>query len=189
MCNEVVWQAGVFAAQRKWVEAEAMLQTCLAIAQRTLPPADPQTLSIIDNLELTRREIRKSRGSGDSSKGRTIGGATGTSESPGQLAAGTRVLVQGLVSKPEYNGKGARVLSFDGFGKRYVVALDDGQELSLKPECVVMAAPEETILPAGTRVLVQVLLEYSLEYSLRTHARLCTVSVRFYPWGNGCIEH
>jgi hypothetical protein len=52
------------------------------------------------------------------------------------LPAGTRVLVQRLVAKPEYNGKRARVLSFDARKGRYRVALDEGQELSLKPECV-----------------------------------------------------
>ncbi len=52
------------------------------------------------------------------------------------LPAGARVLVQRLVAKPEHNGKRARVLSFDVPKGRYVVALDDGKELSLKAECV-----------------------------------------------------
>jgi hypothetical protein len=52
------------------------------------------------------------------------------------LPAGTRVLVQRLVAKPEHNGKRARVLSFDARTGRYAVALDDGKELSLKAECV-----------------------------------------------------
>ena len=55
------------------------------------------------------------------------------------LPAGTRVLVQRLVAKPEHNGKRARVLSLDKRGGRYTVALDDGKELSLKPECVARA--------------------------------------------------
>ena len=53
-----------------------------------------------------------------------------------QLPAGTRVLVQRLVAKPEHNGKRARVVSFDARSGRYRVALDDGRELSLKAECV-----------------------------------------------------
>ena len=52
------------------------------------------------------------------------------------LPAGTRVLVQRLVAKPEHNGKRARVVSFDARTGRYAVALDDGKELSLKAECV-----------------------------------------------------
>ncbi len=52
------------------------------------------------------------------------------------LHAGTRVLMQRLVGKPEHNGKRARVLSFDARTGRYAVALDDGKELSLKAECV-----------------------------------------------------
>jgi hypothetical protein len=56
-----------------------------------------------------------------------------------RLPAGTRVLVQRLVAKPEYNGKRARVLSFDEHSGRYVVALDDGKEMSLKVDCVARA--------------------------------------------------
>jgi hypothetical protein len=52
------------------------------------------------------------------------------------LPAGTRVLLQRLVAKPEYNGERARVLSFNERTRRYIVALDDGKELSLKSECV-----------------------------------------------------
>ncbi len=55
------------------------------------------------------------------------------------LLAGTRVLVQRLVAKPEYNSKRGRVLSFDIRAGRYTVALDDGKELLLKPECVARA--------------------------------------------------
>jgi hypothetical protein len=47
------------------------------------------------------------------------------------------VLLQGLVSKRECNRKSARVMSFDDLVGRYMVALDDGKELSLiKAECV-----------------------------------------------------
>ena len=55
------------------------------------------------------------------------------------LPAGTHVLVQRLVAKPEHNGKRARVVSFDARSGRYCVALDDGRELSLKAECVARA--------------------------------------------------
>ena len=55
------------------------------------------------------------------------------------LRAGTRVLVQRLIAKPEHNGKRARVLSFDARTGRYAVSLDDGKELSLKAECVARA--------------------------------------------------
>ncbi len=52
------------------------------------------------------------------------------------LSAGTRVLVQRRVAKPEHNGKRK---SFDARTGRYTVALDDGKELSLKAECVAKA--------------------------------------------------
>ena len=55
------------------------------------------------------------------------------------LLAGTRVLVQRLVAKPEHNGQRARVVSFDARTGRYTVTLDDGKELSLKAECVARA--------------------------------------------------
>ena len=58
---------------------------------------------------------------------------------PGPLPAGTRVLVQRLVAKPEHNGRYARVLSFDAGTGRYVVTLDDGKELELKADCVARA--------------------------------------------------
>jgi hypothetical protein len=55
------------------------------------------------------------------------------------LPAGTFVLVQRLVAKPEHNGKRARVVSFDARTGRYAVSLEDGKELSLKAECVARA--------------------------------------------------
>jgi hypothetical protein len=58
-----------------------------------------------------------------------------------KLPAGTWVLVQGLVSRPEYNDRRALVLSFDDRGGRYTVALEDGKELKLKPECMVPTEP------------------------------------------------
>jgi hypothetical protein len=59
------------------------------------------------------------------------------------LPAGSLVLVQRLVDKPEHNGKHARILSFDERTGRYAVALDDGKKLSLKAEC---AAPDEALM-------------------------------------------
>ena len=51
---------------------------------------------------------------------------------------GTRVRVRGLVAKPEYNSKTARVVAFiaESTGSRYRVVLDDGKELLVKPECL-----------------------------------------------------
>ena len=50
--------------------------------------------------------------------------------------ANTRVRVRGLVSKPEYNGKAARVVAFDTASGRYRVVLDDGKELLVKAACL-----------------------------------------------------
>jgi hypothetical protein len=66
----------------------------------------------------------------------TNAAAPATAGTARPLPAGTRVLVQRLVAKPEHNGKRARVLSFDARTGRYAVSLEDGKELSLKAECV-----------------------------------------------------
>jgi hypothetical protein len=66
-------------------------------------------------------------------------GAERTRPAVVRLPAGTRVFVQRLVAKPEYNGKLARVLSFEEHSGRYSVALDDGKEISLKVDCVARA--------------------------------------------------
>jgi hypothetical protein len=53
-----------------------------------------------------------------------------------RLATGQRVLISGLVSRPEYNGKSARIVSLKDSSGRYCVALDgpDGKALALKME-------------------------------------------------------
>ena len=63
------------------------------------------------------------------------------------LPAGWRLLLlQGLVSKSEYNGKRACVRFFDDQLGRYTVKLDDdGKRIRLKPEFVV---PDETDEPS-----------------------------------------
>lgn len=49
---------------------------------------------------------------------------------------GTRVRVRGLVAKPEYNSKTARVVAFDARSSRYRVVLDDGKQLLVKAACL-----------------------------------------------------
>jgi hypothetical protein len=107
---------------RKIPEAEQMLQATLASCHRVLGPTHPTTLETASNLQ----NICPRRA------------GAGTAR---PLPAGTRVLVQRLVTKPEYNGQRARVLSFDTRTGRYGVVLDDGKELllNLKVECVTKA--------------------------------------------------
>jgi hypothetical protein len=60
------------------------------------------------------------------------------------IPSGTRVLVRGLDTQPEYNDTHGRVLSFDDQKERYVVALDDGEELLLMAqniECYSIVVP------------------------------------------------
>jgi hypothetical protein len=117
--------------QNKYAEAEQMLHATFASLQRVLGPAHPDTLQIASNLEGVRARIRASPP--------TTAAAPAAAGAESPLPAGTRVLVQRLVAKPEHNGKRARVLSFDARTGRYALALDDGKELSLKAECVARA--------------------------------------------------
>jgi hypothetical protein len=121
--------------QGKYAEAEQMLLAALASLQRVLGPTHPDTLETASNLEDLRARIRATTP--------TNAAAPATAGAARRLPAGTRVLVQRLVAKPEHNGKRARVLSLDARTGRYTVALcaqlDDGKELSLKAECVARA--------------------------------------------------
>ncbi len=117
--------------QGKHAEAEQMLHAALASRQRVLGPAHPDTLGTARSLEHVRVCIRATPPTNAAAPA-----AAGTS---GLLPAGSRVLVQRLIAKPEHNGKRARVVSFDVRTGRYAVALDDGKELSLKAECVARA--------------------------------------------------
>ena len=118
--------AGSLFHQGKLSEAEQMLQAVLAGQQYVLGPTHPDTTQTANSLEGVRAHLRANPPTN----------AAAPTVKPLPLPAGTRVLVQRLVAKPEYNGKGACVLSFDGRTGRYAVALDDGKELSLKAECV-----------------------------------------------------
>jgi hypothetical protein len=108
-----------------------MLLAALASLQRVLGPAHPTTLAAARYLEDVRAHIRATPP--------TNVAAPAAAGAARLLLAGTRVLKQRLVAKREHNGKRARALSFDARTGRYVVALDDGQELSLKAECVARA--------------------------------------------------
>ena len=107
-----------------------MLHAVLASLQRVLGPAHPKTLQTASSLQDVWAHIRAAP---------PTNAATPAAGATRPLPNGTLVLVQRLVAKPEHNGKRARVLSFDARTGRYVVALDDGKELSLKAECVAKA--------------------------------------------------
>ncbi len=116
-----------------------------------LGPAHPTTLQIARNLEKLRARILSTNAPTKPAAGKTQ-----------SLSAGTCVLVQRLVAKPQHNGMRARVLSFDARTGRYAVALDDGKELSLKAECVARAgcaavgcASEEASSVCGRREAVR----------------------------------
>jgi Flp pilus assembly protein TadD len=123
--------AGSLFVQGKYVEAERMLLAALPSLRRVLGPAHTYTLGAARGLEHVRAAIRTTPPTNAASLA-----AAGTAR---PLPAGTRVLVQQLVARPEHNGKHARVLSFDACTGRYAVALDDGKGLSLKAECVARA--------------------------------------------------
>ncbi len=114
--------------QRKYAEAQLLLEATLEVQRRVLGPAHPETLyfaSLLDQMRSHMHAAETAPAAGNT--------ACGTVR---PLPAGTRVLVQRLVAKPEHNGKHARVVSFDARSGRYCVSLDDGRKLSLKAECV-----------------------------------------------------
>ena len=51
----------------------------------------------------------------------------------GPLPIGVRVVLSRLVAKPELNGMTGTTVSFDATGQRYVVRLEDGTSVKLKP--------------------------------------------------------
>jgi tetratricopeptide (TPR) repeat protein len=121
--------------QGQHAAAEELLQATLDALRRVLGSAHPDTVNTAHGLEYVRSQMRAkppTRTGGNA-------GAPTARAAPHCLPAGTRVLVQRLVAKPEYNGMRARVLSFDESKGRYRVVLDDGKELSLKAECVARA--------------------------------------------------
>lgn len=62
-------------------------------------------------------------------------GGVGRGQGPAHaLPVGTPVVVRGLVTAPEHNGKAGRVASFDPQRARYEVHLVDGVVLSLRPQ-------------------------------------------------------
>ena len=123
--------AGYLSNRGKYTEAERMLHATFASLQRVLGPTHPNTLAAASRLENVRASIRATPP--------TNAAAPAAAGATRPLPAGTRVLVQRLVAKPEHNGKRARVLSFEARTGRYAVSLDDGKELSLKGECVARA--------------------------------------------------
>ena len=122
--------------QGQLTEAERMMQVTLASCQRVLGPTHVDTLQTASGLENMRACMHANPATKQAAAAAPIAVVAGTAT---PLPAGTRVLVQRLVAKPEHNGKRACVLSFDARTGRYAVVLDDGRELSLKAECVARA--------------------------------------------------
>jgi hypothetical protein len=63
---------------------------------------------------------------------------TGNNSRSANLLQHVHVTVQGLQSKPEFNGKKGTVIRFDEHSSRYnIYIMDTGSTISLKPENVV----------------------------------------------------
>ena len=156
--------------QGKYAEAEGILLATLASCQRVLGPAHPNTLQTASSLEHVRARIRATP--------LTNAAAPAAAGAARPLPAGTRVLVQRLVAKPEHNGKRARVLSFDAITGRYAVALDDGKELSLKAECVTRAgcASEDVSSVCGRCEAVRYCSRECQRTDWKAHKPVCKVA-------------
>merc|ERR1719502_2297524 len=59
-------------------------------------------------------------------------------ERPDVIPGGTAVTVRGLVGAAQHNGKRGKVAQFDDDAGRYVVQLEDGEALRIKPENVML---------------------------------------------------
>jgi Flp pilus assembly protein TadD len=161
--------------QGKYVEAEQMLHAALASCQHVLGTAHPNTLGIARSLENVRARIRVTSP--------TNAAAPATAGAARLLPAGTRVLVQRLVAKPEHNGKRACVLSFDARTGRYAVSLEDGKELSLKAGCVALAgcaaagcASEEATSVCGRCEAVRYCSRECQRTDWKVHKRVCAAA-------------
>jgi tetratricopeptide (TPR) repeat protein len=153
--------ARVIKEQGRLDESLEIFQTVLATRARVLGAKHPRTQESASMVEEVRAKLKTQQPTkkGNKHTGRrneidsaaamqehvcvhtcaAYAGAPAVYGGEQRLPSGTRVLVQQLVAKPEYNGKLARVLSFDELSGRYGVALDDGRELSLKPGCIARA--------------------------------------------------
>jgi hypothetical protein len=154
-----------------------MLLATLASLRRVLGPTHRNTLTAAHILEHVRARIRASPPTNA-----TAPAAAGAAR---PLPAGTRVLVQRLVAKPEHNGKRARVLSFDACTGRYAVSLEDGKELSLKAECVARAgcaaagcASEEASSVCSRCQAVRYCSRECQRTDWKAHKPACTVAQR-----------
>jgi tetratricopeptide (TPR) repeat protein len=170
--------------QGKNAEAEDRFQAALEAYRRVLGSAHPDTLQCAYELEYVRSQMRAKP---PAKTGGNVG-ATTARAAPHRLPAGTRVLVQRLVAKPEHNGRRARVLSFDGRTGRYAVVLDDGKELSLKPECVARAgcaaagcASEEASSQCSRCQAVRYCSRECQRADWRAHKRVCAAVLPAAP--------
>ena len=91
--------------QGKYTEAERMLLATLASLQRVLGPAHPNTLKTARRLEDVRALIRP--------KPPTNAAAPAAAETACPLPAGSRVLVERLVAKPEHTLSHPKRLALD----------------------------------------------------------------------------
>jgi tetratricopeptide (TPR) repeat protein len=170
--------------QGKNAEAEDRFQAALEAYRLVLGSAHPDTLQCAYELEYVRSQMRAKP------PAKTGGNvcAIFARAAPHRLPAGTRVLVQRLVAKPEHNGRRARVLSFDGRTGRYAVVLDDGKELSLKPECVARAgcaaagcASEEASSQCSRCQAVRYCSRECQRADWRAHKRVCAAVLPAAP--------
>ena len=142
------------AYQTKFAEAAEIQRLVLQAQARLLGPEHPDTLLSAGNLgsslvlvgacdeaeQLLQSVLASYKKLGRADRMDVVSGTLAMAqEMKARLhPVGTRVRVRGLVSKPEYNGKTARVVALHTCTEsiRYRVVLDDGKELLVKPECL-----------------------------------------------------
>jgi hypothetical protein len=146
--------ATTLAYQTKFAQAAEFQRLVLQAQTRLLGPEHPDTLLSAGNLgsslvlvgacdeaeQLLQSVLASYKKLGRADRMDVVSGTLAMAqEMKARLhPVGTRVRVRGLVSKPEYNGKTARVVALHTGTEsiRYRVVLDDGKELLVKPECL-----------------------------------------------------
>ena len=121
------WQLGrLLGIQGKTAESLAVLETALDTLEKSFPPTHPMVIETKATIAMTvgaRAQVDAQQCS------------------QGTIPTGAGVCIDGLVSRPEWNGRHGTVVCFDGAKNRYGVKLEDGVEVLLKPDSLKRIRP------------------------------------------------
>jgi len=118
-----------------------------------------------------------SAGKANASDGATASesGATASEGAAAKVhAAGTRVVLHGLVSKPELNGSSGAVVAWEESKQRYTVLLDGAEApMSVKPECLHLQPAEAEGMTKPMLLMAETIWRFSLQDIESTLRQVC----------------